>query len=81
MICPYCGREFASPPALSRSDNETLICPRCGTREALEALAAHSSFSSDHIEGILTAIYGTSVENTKPTIKYNEPGKIEEKPE
>ena len=65
MICPYCGREFASPPALSRSDNETLICPRCGTREALQTLA----FNPEKIEGILTAIYGTSVENTPPTVK------------
>ena len=25
--CPKCGRSYTEHPALSRSDNETLICP------------------------------------------------------
>lgn len=37
-ICPKCGLHFVDHPALSRTDNETLICPDCGTREALESL-------------------------------------------
>ncbi len=37
-ICPRCGRPYTEQPALSRMDNETLICPDCGTREALESL-------------------------------------------
>lgn len=37
-ICPKCGCVYTGVPALSRTDNETLICPDCGTREALEAL-------------------------------------------
>lgn len=37
-ICPRCGRPYADYPALSRKDNETLICPDCGTREALEGI-------------------------------------------
>lgn len=36
--CPFCGREFDRPPALSRKDNLSLICPDCGTREALESI-------------------------------------------
>ena len=32
-ICPRCGKPYYEPPALSRLDNETLICPDCGTRE------------------------------------------------
>ena len=36
--CPVCGRTYKSPPALSRADNSTLICPDCGTREALSYL-------------------------------------------
>lgn len=36
--CPYCGKIYSAAPALSRKDNETLICPDCGTREALESL-------------------------------------------
>ena len=34
--CPKCGCEYIGRPALSRRDNETEICPDCGTREALE---------------------------------------------
>ena len=37
-ICPRCGQVYNEPPALSRIDNQTLICPDCGTREALESI-------------------------------------------
>lgn len=37
-ICPRCGKAYHEPPALSRLDNETLICPDCGTREALDSI-------------------------------------------
>lgn len=37
-ICPKCSLRYTAHPALSRIDNETLICPECGTREALESL-------------------------------------------
>ena len=37
-VCPMCGQPYFEPPALSRLDNETLICPDCGTREALDTL-------------------------------------------
>ena len=33
-VCPLCGRAYHGAPALSREDNETLICPDCGTRQA-----------------------------------------------
>ena len=59
MICPLCKREYSSQPALSRTDNKTPICPRCGTREALETLR----IAPEKIDGILEAIYGSSVEN------------------
>lgn len=36
--CPICGIKYLAPPAISRRDNETEICPRCGVREALEDL-------------------------------------------
>lgn len=35
-ICPICGRKYTEPPALSRRDNSTQICPQCGTAEAIE---------------------------------------------
>ena len=37
-ICPKCGKTYRGHPAISRVDNETAICPECGTREALEEL-------------------------------------------
>ena len=37
-ICPRCGKTYSDHPALSRADGETMICPDCGTREALESI-------------------------------------------
>ena len=37
-ICPKCGRSFERLLALSRTDNETMICDECGTVEALGSL-------------------------------------------
>ena len=37
-ICPRRGKPFTEAPALSRLDNESLICPDCGTREALDSI-------------------------------------------
>lgn len=36
MICPVCKKEYTAPPAISRKDNKTKICPVCGQIEALE---------------------------------------------
>lgn len=36
-ICKRCGREYSSPPAISRMDNKSEICPICGYAEALDA--------------------------------------------
>ena len=38
MACPKCGQIFTERPAVSRVDGTTLICPDCGTREALASL-------------------------------------------
>lgn len=37
-VCPRCGQTYHGRPALSRKDNRTLLCPDCGTREALESI-------------------------------------------
>ena len=37
-VCPKCRQIFTEHPALSRLDNSTLICPDCGTKEALDTL-------------------------------------------
>jgi ribosomal protein S27AE len=34
--CPRCGEDYNQYPALSRTDNKTEICPRCGTAEAMD---------------------------------------------
>ena len=37
-VCPLCGKTYTGHPALSRKDDNTPICPDCGTRESLEAI-------------------------------------------
>ena len=54
-VCPLCGKTYAEPPALSRTDNETLICPDCGTRQALESIG----ISAEEQEKILLILHGT----------------------
>lgn len=56
--CPKCGCVYIGVPALSRTDNETLICPDCGTREALEAL----EISPEEQEKIISIIHRNTAE-------------------
>ena len=51
-ICPVCGREYHDAPALSRVDNTTLICPDCGTREALCSIGVEEA-EQEEILGII----------------------------
>ena len=41
-ICPKCGCVYTEVPALSRVDNETLICADCSTTEALESIEIYN---------------------------------------
>ena len=50
--CPVCGKIYTGVPAISRTDNATLICPDCGTRQALESLGI-SREEQDKILGII----------------------------
>ena len=52
-ICPLCQSRYTAVPALSRTDNETLICPDCGTRQALEGLG----IEAEERERILATIH------------------------
>ena len=52
-ICPKCGQAYTGHPALSRTDNATLICPDCGTREALESIGV----DAEEQEEILATIH------------------------
>ena len=53
--CPICGKQYSEHPALSRVDGMTLICPDCGTREALESIGV-SKEKQDKILGIIHGI-------------------------
>ena len=52
-VCPLCSQTYGEAPALSRTDNETLICPDCGTRQALESIGV----SAEEQEKILAIIH------------------------
>ena len=52
-VCPLCGKAYAEPPALSRTDNETRICPDCGTRQALDSIG----ISPEEQEKILAILH------------------------
>ena len=52
-VCPLCGKAYAEPPALSRTDNETPLCPDCGTRQALDSIG----ISPEEQEKILAILH------------------------
>lgn len=52
LTCPKCGKSYTAHPAISRVDNQTAICPLCGTREALESMGV----PQDEIEKIVETI-------------------------
>ena len=51
-VCPICGRAYHGYPALSRTDNETPICPDCGTRQALESIGISEAEQDSILETI-----------------------------
>lgn len=51
-ICPRCGKTYTDEPALSRADNETLICPECGTREALQSIGMADADQDEIVRAI-----------------------------
>ena len=56
--CPKCGKPYSAPPALSRTDNETLICPDCGTREALESIGVDKAEQEQILKSIHRSMNG-----------------------
>lgn len=57
-VCPSCGIEYHGVPALSRTDSQTLICPDCGTRQALESIG----ISKEEQEKIVSIIHRSTTE-------------------
>ena len=51
-VCPKCGTVYHDRPAISREDNNTLICPDCGTREALMTLGIDPEEQEQIIQAI-----------------------------
>ena len=39
--CPLCGETYHAVPAVSSTDSNMLICPDCGTRQALERIGVN----------------------------------------
>ena len=60
-VCPLCGATYHEPPALSRTDGESLICPDCGIRQALDSIGV----KPDEQEKILHTIHD-SIRQNKP---------------
>lgn len=50
--CPVCGKHYTDPPAISRKDNKTAICPDCGTLEALESVGATQEMKDEALTKI-----------------------------
>ena len=59
--CPRCGHNYTGHPALSRVDGETMICPDCGTREALESIGV----SAEEQDEILCVMHKAEGRNTQ----------------
>ncbi|MDD2980925.1 MAG: hypothetical protein PHN80_13295 [Hespellia sp.] len=57
-ICPRCGKSYYGAPALSRVDNESLICPDCGTREALDSIGVKLSEQEKILDTIHRSMRG-----------------------
>ena len=54
-VCPYCGEDYSEPPAISRKDNKTKICSKCGIGEAFIAfMDSQNPKSNDFGEKIIT---------------------------
>ena len=51
-VCPLCGKAYHGVPSLSREDNQTLICPDCGTRQALASIGVEPSEQEQILETI-----------------------------
>lgn len=62
-VCPVCRKCYTGYSAISRRDNKTMICPDCGTKEAME----DGGFSTDKQSEIPDMVH-------KFSEKYDYPG-------
>ena len=59
-VCPRCNRPYFGPSALSRADNETQICPDCGTREALATIGIDPEEQEEILRVMHSVMLGTN---------------------
>lgn len=59
--CPICGKEYQEPPAISRKDDKTEICPDCGVMEALEAAGFSDEAKAEALKEIHEARKGAGL--------------------
>lgn len=67
-VCPICGRRYTEPPALSRKDNATDICPDCGMMEAMASIPQRREGPSERTR---RAVYAMG--NTRAAENFNAP--------
>ena len=57
--CPKCGKLFSERGAGSRVDNVTIICPDCGTREALESIGVDEKEQEKILDTIHSSVHNS----------------------
>lgn len=55
--CPRCGGVYSGHGAVSRADNLTVICPDCGTREALQSIDVNEKEQDKEQDKIIYIIH------------------------
>ena len=66
-ICPVCHRSHTEPPAISRVDNKTDICPDCGMMEALAAIPRRPGPAERTMRGVEVSGNKWAIKNFRAT--------------
>ena len=68
-ICPLCGKTYGEPPALSRTDNSTPICPDCGTRQALDSIGEAFRIIEEKVGQNPLEVFTEALDNVMPVLE------------
>ena len=60
-ICLRCHKAYHGVPALSRTDGRTLICPDCGTREALDSIGVELTEQEKILDAIHRSMQSSNI--------------------
>ena len=69
-MCPLCGKSYGEPPAISRTDNETPICPDCGTRQALSSMGVSDCVKHVEQQEIIDIIHRNQRRNLHNSARH-----------